>query len=102
MKISIDNPIAVLLIKDDPSFVSEELFRSTPNGHKFTVGQECVLVGLEDFSEYNGDTVTITAIREDGSRGKAYYIRGRVNEMLNWVYEYRLARAESETQGSRS
>lgn len=87
---SITNVEGIRAIADNPDFHSEELYRSVPNGHLFAVGDECVLHGLEDFAEYNGDKVKITAIREDGSRGKAYYVSGRINEMLNWVYEYRL------------
>lgn len=90
---SIDDPEFLRAIKDDPSFVSAELFPSAPNGHKFSVGQTCTLVGLESFPEYNGEEVKITAIRDDGPHGKAYYISGRINEVMNWTYEYRLTPA---------
>lgn len=82
-------------IKNDPRYKSAELYPALADGHQFKVGDSCVLVGLEDFPEYNGETVEITAIREDGSRGRAYYIEGRINEVLNWVYEYRLSRTEA-------
>jgi hypothetical protein len=88
--ISISDPDLLRAIKGDPSFENAELFPAAPNGHKFAAGQVCILTGLEEFSEYNGEEVTITAIRDDGPRGKAYYISGRICEVVNWVYEYRL------------
>lgn len=91
INVSIQDPDAVRAIKDDPSFESAELLPGVPNGHKYSPGQTCLLGGLEDYPEYNGERVEITAIREDGPRGRAYYIRGRINEIVNWVYEYRLA-----------
>lgn len=73
-------------------FVNEEVFITLPNEHKFQVGQECILHGLVDFPEHNGDVVTISNIRMNGEYGKAYYIKGRINQTgLNWVYEYRLS-----------
>lgn len=63
----------------------------TPD-HHFAPGDKAVLIELVDFAEYNGDEVTVTAIREDGPNGRAYYIKGRINQHLNWVYEYRLAK----------
>lgn len=90
---SIDDPDFLRAIKGNPSFENAELFPSAPNGHKFAAGQTCTLVGLESFPEYNGEKVTITSIREDGHHGKAYYISGRINEVMNWVYEYRLSPA---------
>ncbi len=91
MHVSIDDPDCIRAIKGDPAFESVELFRAAPSGHKFAAGEQCILVGLESFPEYNGEEVKITAIREDGSHGKAYYISGRINEVMNWIYEYRLA-----------
>lgn len=93
MQVSIDDSDFLRAIKGDERFQSEELFRAPPSGHKFAAGESCVLVGLESFPEYNGEEVTITAIREDGANGKAYYIAGRINEVMNWIYEYRLAKA---------
>lgn len=80
---------------DNPFIVSDELFKGAQNGHKFSVGQHVKLVGLVDFSEFNGQPMKITAIREDGARGRAYYIEGKINKFLNWVYEYRLADSAS-------
>lgn len=94
IQVSIDDPGVLRHLKDDPQFESAELFRASPRDHKFAVGQVCVLVGLQDFPEFNGEEVKITAIRDDGSRGKAYYIRGRINDFVNWVYEYRLSPVE--------
>ena len=89
--VTIEDPDFIRAIKGNLTFENAELFRASPSGHKLVVGQKCTLVGLEDFSEYNGEEVQITAIREDGSNGKAYYISGRINEVMNWIYEYRLA-----------
>jgi hypothetical protein len=94
MKVSIQDPDAVRSIKDDSRFESAELLPGVPNGHKYSPGQTCLLGGLEDYSEYNGERVEITAIRQDGPHGRAYYIRGRINELVNWVYEYRLSPAD--------
>lgn len=91
MLISTDNPDVLRALKGNPSVDGVEMFRASPSGHKFAAGQACTLVGLESFPEYNGEEVKITAIREDGHYGKAYYISGRINEVMNWVYEYRLA-----------
>ena len=91
MDITVTNANALWAIKDDPSFVNAELYQTESSGHKFAVGERRTLTGLVDFAKYNGDIVEITAIREDGHYGKAYYIKGRINEMVNWVYEYRLA-----------
>lgn len=91
MPVSSDDPDFLRAIKGNPSFANAELFPAAPNGHKFSAGQTCRLVGLESFPEYNGEEVTITAIREDGANGKAYYISGRICEVMNWVYEYRLS-----------
>lgn len=88
--LSIDNPAEVRAISGNPNFTSVELFPGEYNGHKFKAGETRTLTGLVDFPEYNGQTVTITAIRADGPNGKAYYIDGAINAMVNWVYEYRL------------
>ena len=81
----------------DPAFrasaVSIRLFERKPTKrHKFKVGETLTLRGLEDFPEFNGTQVRITAIREDEERGRAYYVDGAINEYCNWVYEYRLTR----------
>lgn len=93
--LSTDDPDYLRAIKGDSRFQSEELFRADPCGHKFSVGQVCVLTGLQSFPEYNGEEVTITAVREDGANGKAYYISGRINEVMNWIYEHRLVQSQS-------
>lgn len=87
---STSDPAVVRAIAGDTDFVDAELFRAEANGHKYSPGETRTLTGLEDFAEYNGQQVKITAIREDGPNGKAYYIEGRINEIINWVYEYRL------------
>jgi len=69
---------------------SEELFTTDRNGHIYNEGDTKTLVGLEDFPEFNGEQVEITAFRSDDVYGKTYYIKGRINQYLNWVYEYRL------------
>ena len=61
-----------------------------PNGHKFAIGETRELLELATYPEYNGDKVEITNFRKDGRFGKAYYVKGRINERLNWIYEYRL------------
>lgn len=82
------------------TFIPVELFPIEPNGHKFSVGAILVLTGLTTYPEYNGQEVKITACREDGSKGKAYYIEGQINEVLNWVYEDRLKNTEETSQPS--
>jgi len=74
-----------------PGFVHMELFKIEPNGHKYAAGESRTLTSLSaDMAEYNGQKVEITAIRKDGERGKAYYIKGKINEKANWVHEDRL------------
>ena len=89
--ISISDPDELRLAANNPRIKSIELFRSKENGHLFKVGEERELTGLEDFPEFNRQKVKITAIRENGESGRAYYIEGPINQFLNWVYEYRLA-----------
>jgi hypothetical protein len=64
---------------------------ASSNGHFFKPGETRTLIGLESFPEFNGQTVEITNIREDGEHGRAYYVKGAINKYVNWVYEYRLA-----------
>jgi len=90
MKISTSNPHECRALANDPDFVSVELMPGAENGHKFKPGDVCTLHGLVDFPEFNGQSVTISSIREDGPKGRAYYIRGRMDQTINWVYEYRL------------
>jgi len=68
------------------------LYVSEPDGHKFSVGEKLRLVDLETVPEYNGDIVEIVAIRADDYYGKTYYVEGSINEVFDWVYEYRLER----------
>ncbi len=89
-RLTISSPQVIRAIAKDPAFVNSEWFKAEANGHKFKSGDTAILTGLADFPEFNGTTVKITAIREDGPRGRAYYIAGKIDEMLNWVYEYRL------------
>lgn len=89
--ITIKDPEICKKVSSNPYFESVELYKSEPNGHKFKVGEERTLIGLQSFPEYNGEKVKITAIRKDDDFGRAYYIEGRINEVMNWVYEYRLA-----------
>lgn len=91
MKTSLQDPKIIRAISGGKNFQSEELYKSKASGHKFKEGDKATLIGLEDFPEYNGEEVTISSIRENGSHGRSYYITGRINTMLNWVYEYRLA-----------
>ncbi len=77
--------------------VSSEHPAGKNNGHKFKPAQKVRLVGLEDYPEFNGEIVTITNIREDGTHGKAYYFQTDNSDLanqLNWTYEYRLESLE--------
>ena len=93
-KVTLTNPLDILLTKDDPNFIQYEAFQGEENGHKFKVGEVCKLKGLEAYPEFNGTDVTISNIRKDGEYGKAYYIEGEFKDQtsLNWVYEYRLGK----------
>ncbi len=96
-----NNPITVTIrdeatiraVSGNPHFKSAELYKAEADGHLFRVDEKCILHGLTSFPEYNGEEVTISAIREDGPFGKCYYVKGRIEEMCNWVYEYRLKSA---------
>lgn len=68
MKVSVDSEAVELIreIAKNPDYNSEELFPGKANGHKFKVGQRCQLVGLVNFPEFNGETVEISAIGQDG------------------------------------
>ena len=77
------------------TFTSRELFQDKPHGHKFKVGEKVTLHGLVDYPQFNGELVAITAFREDGPHGLAYYFKTDNEELsaqLNWTYEYRLVR----------
>ena len=88
--VSETSPSICRAIGSDPNFHSAELFTAPANGHRFEVGQVLTLVGLVDFREYNGTQVEVSAIREDGSHGRCYYVKGEINAVVNWIYEYRL------------
>lgn len=91
LNVSTENPEMSRLIAKSPNWTSTELFIGEPQGHKFKPGDVCELVGLKHFPEHNGEKVTITAIRVNGANGeRAYYVKGDINEAMNWVYEYRL------------
>lgn len=92
MKIAVTStdPLICRQMTSENGFTSAELYKAESNNHKFSPGQVCILTGLIDFPEHNGEEVVITSIREDGPKGKAYYIRGVINEAVNWIYEYRL------------
>jgi hypothetical protein len=90
INISTESPEICRLIAANPDIHSAELYPSPSNGHKYKPGETRTLVGLQSYPEYNGQQITITAIRIDGSNGKAYYVKGKINEVINWVYEYRL------------
>lgn len=82
-------------------FINKECFLGQRDNHKFEGGQKVELFGLEDYPEFNGESVTISSIREDGFHGKAYYIKTDNKAMLeqfNWVYEYRLKDASHEAE----
>ena len=86
-------------ISGNPQFVSEENRVGEPHGHLFKPGDTVQLVGLQSFPEYNGETVLITNIREDDDGKRAYYVKGRINAHLNWVYEHRLQPLGPATNG---
>lgn len=95
MNFSCADPLVLRAIKGNQDFVSaENRIGKKSRHHKFKTGDRAILVGLESFPEYNGEDVVITNVREDGDHGRAYYIQGRINEVVNWVYEYRLQRVE--------
>lgn len=87
---SSSDPLALRLSSALDCVQSAELYTAPADGHKFAVGETRILTGLQDFPEFNGQPVEITAIRQDGPKGKAYYVKGEINKFVNWVYEYRL------------
>lgn len=74
-------------------FIPGEVFPGAICGHLYRPGDTLYLHGLETCPEHNGETVTITAIRQDGPNGRAYYFKGSeaLNAKMNWIYEYRLS-----------
>jgi hypothetical protein len=91
-QVSATDPNTCRALAANPNFVAGHLYASEQTAaHKFSPGQKCRLVGLVSFPQHNGEEVEIEAVREDGGRGRAYYVKGRIAEVaLNWVYEYRL------------
>jgi len=73
----------------------EQPYEIDKDGHKYDVGDKLEVHGMEEFTEFNGKIVEVTAIREDWEWGKCYYVTG-LEPTLNWVYEKRL-RAIEET-----
>ncbi len=90
VRVTATDPAEMRMLVKEPSFKALELYPAESDGHKFKAGDVCTLHGLIDFAEFNGQQVTVTAIREDGPKGKAYYVKGEINAAANWVYEYRL------------
>lgn len=88
--VSSDDPATVRAWHASGRLTPEELFPSDSNGHKFKKGDRCKLLGLVDFPDLNGQSVTISSPREDGPRGRCYYIKGECSNLINWVYEYGL------------
>jgi hypothetical protein len=74
-----------------------ELYPCDRGSRKFKIGDRCRLVGLQDNPELDGEVVTITNYRESEGDLNAYYVRsesGNVEEVLNYVFERRLALAQ--------
>lgn len=76
------------------------LYETEPNGHKFSVGDEAILIDLETAPNYNGSKVKIIGIRKDAEFGKAYYVEGEINVLYDWVYEYRLCKKDDSQDNS--
>ena len=89
--LTITNTLLCRVVAPNPNFIIAELYKAESNGHKYAPGETRTLTGLESCPEYDGEQVQITAIRKDGKYGKAYYVKGRINEVANWVYEYYIA-----------
>lgn len=88
--ISVQNSEMLRLLAEDSSIISIQPYKAAANGHLFQEGDEAILHGLENFSEFNGQKVKISAIRKNEDFGRTYYIEGAINKFVNWVYEYRL------------
>lgn len=61
-----------------------------PAGHQFAVGDKLKLHSLVDFADFNGDEVEVIGLRDSTEWGPGYYIKGRINEFLDYVHECRL------------
>lgn len=79
-------------LRDMGEFI--EPYHTEQNGHIFEIGDIAVIVGMEHYTEYNGTAVRITGYREDGEYGRCYYVKGDINDYLNWIYEYRLKKCQ--------
>ena len=84
--------IAEFLKTQGIEVINAEIFPIEPCGHKFKIGDKCRIHGMETYTEFNGEIVTISEIRQDGKHGNAYYFTTTKPELvnLNWTYEYRL------------
>lgn len=96
MKIIIEDTNLLRCDDFQAAIIPEEHYVGQASGHLFNPGDKVILTGLEQFPEYNGQEVTITNIRKDGSFGRAYYVKGSINRYVNWVYEYRLQKGPKE------
>lgn len=91
LRIATEDADLIRRLASDPSITSAQLHPTeATEAHKYKVGDTCILDRLTTFPEYNGEEVVIENVREDGDHGRCYYIRGRINEVLNWVYEDRM------------
>ena len=93
MKLTVTDPETIRAIANDPNIGRFQVLAKN-DGHIFTAGEKAILTGLVDFTEYNGRQVTITAIRKNGPEGRAYYVSGKINDHLDWTYEYRLRKID--------
>ena len=61
-------------------------------GHKFKVGDSVRLVGMQSYPEFDGEIVTIVALRDPGP-DIGYYIESPnadLSHQMNFIYEKRL------------
>ncbi len=73
-------------------FEVAEFYQIEANKHKYKPGDILELHGMEQYPQFNGETVQITTYRKDGMDGKAYYFKTKNKELsdnLNWIYEHR-------------
>lgn len=82
-----DNKEAILNLENGMMMVIEK------TSHKFDIGQQVILHGMDDYPQYNAIVVEIIAFRKNGTFGLAYYFKSDNSALmthLNWIYEYRL------------
>lgn len=72
------------------SFDPKMPFKAESDGHLFAPGDEVRLKDLVEHTAYNGTTAVVRGIRQDGANGKAYYVDGKISEVLDYVFESRL------------